>query len=76
MFMYFDLVRKKRLAMMDFLIAAARDGLITDLDIREQVDIFMAAVWKIFLISFHLVYRYIQYNDTLIYNCRVMILQR
>ncbi|XP_024889573.1 cytochrome P450 4C1-like [Temnothorax curvispinosus] len=41
MLTYFDLVRRKRLAMLDFLIAASREGLMTDLDVREEVDVFM-----------------------------------
>ncbi|XP_071646079.1 cytochrome P450 4C1-like [Temnothorax longispinosus] len=36
-------VRRKRLAMLDLLIAASRDGLMTDSDIQEEVDIFMFA---------------------------------
>ncbi|XP_011699620.1 PREDICTED: cytochrome P450 4C1-like isoform X2 [Wasmannia auropunctata] len=35
--------KKKRLAMLDFLIAASNEGLMTDLDIREEVDNFMFA---------------------------------
>ncbi|XP_071572411.1 cytochrome P450 4C1-like isoform X2 [Temnothorax nylanderi] len=34
-------IRKKRLAMLDLLIAASRDALMSDSDIREEVDTFM-----------------------------------
>ncbi|XP_024892876.1 cytochrome P450 4C1-like isoform X2 [Temnothorax curvispinosus] len=34
-------IRRKRLAMLDLLIAASRDGLMTDSDIQEEVDTFM-----------------------------------
>ncbi|XP_024878116.1 cytochrome P450 4C1-like isoform X2 [Temnothorax curvispinosus] len=36
-------MRRKRLAMLDLLIAASRDGLMTDSDIQEEVDLFMFA---------------------------------
>ncbi|KYN19381.1 Cytochrome P450 4C1, partial [Trachymyrmex cornetzi] len=35
--------RRKRLAMLDLLIAASREGLMTDIDIREEVDAFVFA---------------------------------
>ncbi|XP_071571012.1 cytochrome P450 4C1-like isoform X1 [Temnothorax nylanderi] len=36
-------IRRKRLAMLDLLIAAFRDGLMIDSDIQEEVDLFMFA---------------------------------
>jgi len=41
---YFDLVKKKQFALLDLLIAASREGLLSDLDIRQEVDTFIAAV--------------------------------
>ncbi|XP_070155094.1 cytochrome P450 4C1-like [Polyergus mexicanus] len=36
-------IEKKRLAMLDLLIAASRDNLLTDLDIKDEVETFMFA---------------------------------
>jgi len=41
---YFDLVQKKRLALLDLLIAASREGLLSDSDVRQEVDTFILAV--------------------------------
>jgi len=44
MFIYFDLVQRKHFALLDILIAASQEGLLSDLDIRQQVDTFIGAV--------------------------------
>jgi len=43
MLIYFDLVQRKH-ALLDILIAASREGLLSDLDIRQEVDTFIMAV--------------------------------
>jgi len=55
--MYFDLARKRRLALLDLLIAASQEGLLTDLDIRDEVNIFLFAVgiFKIFLVPIRII---------------------
>jgi len=45
MLIYFDLARRKGLAMLDLLIAASRKGLMTDLEIRQDVDTIMFGVY-------------------------------
>ena len=45
MLIYFDLARRKQLAMLDLLIAAHREGVMTDLEIRQEVDTVMFAVY-------------------------------
>jgi len=44
MLIYFYLVQKNRFALLDLLIAASREGLLSDLDIRQEVDTFIIAV--------------------------------
>jgi len=43
-FIYFNLVGKKQFALLDLLIAASREGLLSDSDIRQEVDTFILAV--------------------------------
>ncbi|XP_036138770.1 cytochrome P450 4C1 isoform X2 [Monomorium pharaonis] len=38
-------IKKKRLAILDFLISASQEGLLTDSDIREEIDVFIAAAY-------------------------------
>ena len=45
MLIYFDLAQRKQLAMLDLLIAAYREGVMTDLEIRQEVDTVMTAVY-------------------------------
>jgi len=44
MLIYFDLVQRKHLALLDILIAASREGLLSDLDIRQEIDTFIMAI--------------------------------
>jgi len=44
MYFNFTLVQRKRLAFLDFLIAASQEGLLSDLDIRQEVYSFMFGV--------------------------------
>ncbi|KAG5328556.1 C4G15 protein, partial [Acromyrmex heyeri] len=41
MLIYFDLAQRKKLAMLDLFIAAHREGVMTDLEIRQEVDTIM-----------------------------------
>jgi len=41
---YFDLEGRKQFALLDLLIAASREGLLSDSDIRQEVDTFILAV--------------------------------
>ncbi|XP_011060490.1 PREDICTED: cytochrome P450 4C1-like [Acromyrmex echinatior] len=41
MLIYFDLAQRKQLAMLDLLIATYREGVMTDLEIKQEVDAIM-----------------------------------
>lgn len=43
-FMYFDLAQKRRLTLLDLLITSFQKGLLTDSDIKDEVNTFMFAV--------------------------------
>jgi len=58
----FFLVKKKRLAMLDLLIAASRENSLADLDIREEDDTFMFEV-HISINFFKFLYIHHLYND-------------
>jgi len=55
MYFNFTLVQRKRLALLDFLIAASQEGLLSDLDIRQEVHSFMFGV-RIFNFSLSFLY--------------------
>lgn len=43
-FIHFNLIQRKQLALLDLLIAASQEGLLTDIDVKEEIDAFMFAV--------------------------------
>ena len=50
------LERRKTLAMLDLFIATSREGLMTDLEIKQEVDSF---VFGVYICNFHGIFKYL-----------------